>query len=592
MNGGKNPCGLGESSMSVLEVTLADTTFTEKIEGEKALLKATATTMTVDGVIATRLVGKIPAGLLLDGSNEEVAIDEVLVQKNGRTMQLQNTMKGQDAAFAYILSTLKLLASDTSATADWKTYSSAAHGYSLRYPESYVLENGTSSMKLQYGKLDGNATHYVAVTVYTADATDARPAEKIYAWGKGGFKKNAEIEKYHANPRSIKLGTTTFIQTDGDLASTPIPEYFVFKNSKLYQLSTFSTSSSATTNKNLDIVSTFEFVDATADWTTYTNDTYGFSFKYPKSFTYKVGPTSSTTLWSSNVTGAKHEMSVSVLNAKLDPKHVQGIYGEIAAKDITTVKVGDQDGYQYTEGDAGCGGPVIKTALPSNRTLLMSFIQCEGEATNEYATSATSRAEILSTFVIESSTTTRTYTNTQYGFKFSYPRTYTTLAAKAVEQDSFWKRYLYTYSAAAPVDANKTISPVVSLSTSSIVDYALPTFNVNVYPLDQYSMLDKPGATVYGYDVATKKFWKSDGMGAPTSAGIKTLAGTGVTGYLLGTGDMGSLTQMVAFPVVSKNVMVELSFSSVAGLDGDDAKTTKDTTSWKKDIAATFELLK
>jgi hypothetical protein len=105
-------------------------------------------------------------------------------------------------------------------------------------------------------------------------------------------------------------------------------------------------------------------------------------------------------------------------------------------------------------------------------------------------------------------------------------------------------------------------------------------------------MLDKPGATRFGYDVATKKFWKSEGLGAPTTSGIQTLAGKGVTGYLLGTGDMGSMTQMVAFPVASKNVMVELSFSSVAALDGTDASTTKDTTSWKKDIAATFELLK
>lgn len=145
-------------------------------------------------------------------------------------------------------------------------------------------------------------------------------------------------------------------------------------------------------------------VDELAEWKTYTNSQYGFSFRYPSDLVYRDLDNQETGLPYVRFTSddGNRAFDVSVWSEELDPNNVQGVYGKAVT---TTVQVGDKNGYQYKEGDAGCGGDFIKIALSSNTILRLYFGSCEDE-TNQFETTLALRSRLLSTFQFSAPLTT------------------------------------------------------------------------------------------------------------------------------------------------------------------------------------------
>jgi hypothetical protein len=122
--------------------------------------------------------------------------------------------------------------------------------------------------------------------------------------------------------------------------------------------------------------------DETANWKIYTNDKYGFEFKYPMNFS--SGQASKELFGQAtevaSVTGKDGGyVSARIMSGTLDPKHIQELYGEVPSTKVKTVSIGSKIGYEYTTGDAGCGGSEVQTQLNSNNILLVYFASCEGE---------------------------------------------------------------------------------------------------------------------------------------------------------------------------------------------------------------------
>lgn len=101
----------------------------------------------------------------------------------------------------------------------------------------------------------------------------------------------------------------------------------------------------------------------------YKNNEYGFEFQFPTNFK----PVSDSTSISFD-NEFQESINIAVVKEKLDPKNIQGLYGPV--ENPEQVKVGSQTGYSYLDGDAGCGGKVVLTAL-GNNTLRILFSACE-----------------------------------------------------------------------------------------------------------------------------------------------------------------------------------------------------------------------
>lgn len=168
----------------------------------------------------------------------------------------------------------------TDVTTGWGTYSNDTYGYSLRYPDTYASSGTNESHKLQMGNLAGDPTAIVTIDIYTDFIPGAAPGQDVYSWARYGFQHDVQVEKYHENPREVTLGGTTFIKTDGDVASTQTPEYFLFQEGILYVLYDFRTGAVDDTNE--DIIGTFQLTQT--NWLTYINSTVGYQIKYPPGY--------------------------------------------------------------------------------------------------------------------------------------------------------------------------------------------------------------------------------------------------------------------------------------------------------------------
>lgn len=154
---------------------------------------------------------------------------------------------------------------------------------------------------------------------------------------------------------------------------------------------------SATINLNVSVTDGYANVDTapssteTVDWNTYTNTSLGFSFKYPP--TYSEKETDSLPYFDS----LNGQIAVRIFDRVLDPNNIQGLYGDIDSDRITKVKLGVQDGYQYTSGDGSCGGPWIQTPI-GKKILNVQFTSCEGDTEPWLSKNGGLRSTILSTF--------------------------------------------------------------------------------------------------------------------------------------------------------------------------------------------------
>lgn len=147
---------------------------------------------------------------------------------------------------------------NTVSTADWKTYTNTDDHYTLKYPTDYAQSlNGKTIEFQKKGDLTKIGLHLVTVSVFRGVDANINSSLDLYTWAKNGFSPTAPIEVSHVNPQIIHLGETTFVKTEGDTGSSGIPEYFVFHNNVLYELTNLHPSTMA--SDNLDIISTLHF---------------------------------------------------------------------------------------------------------------------------------------------------------------------------------------------------------------------------------------------------------------------------------------------------------------------------------------------
>ena len=202
----------------------------------------------------------------------------------------------------------------TSETAGWKTYMNEDLGFSFRYPSDWSTRNTVSEIIFSSNKSDldsltgktkaklsGNAirlditnedtSKYSSdtdalsslegrkVTTFTKSTTtlDQKPVVKYTRTVKKGeaFAENPSVATYDTtevvyNIINGKKLLRFWFTIDGDKYNTDLAD-------KVFQTVKFTTAATS---------------DQTANWKTYTNDTYGFSFKYPK--TLSATPNTST----------------------------------------------------------------------------------------------------------------------------------------------------------------------------------------------------------------------------------------------------------------------------------------------------------
>lgn len=105
--------------------------------------------------------------------------------------------------------------------------------------------------------------------------------------------------------------------------------------------------------------------DKTADWKVYTNEEYGFEFRYPKEYNFeeKREPQRDE-IWLGGInTDDKGNMGILVKEQELDPNDIRGVYGKIDK--IENVEISGIKSYRYMEGDAGFGG--YTTSIPKDQ---------------------------------------------------------------------------------------------------------------------------------------------------------------------------------------------------------------------------------
>lgn len=175
----------------------------------------------------------------------------------------------------------------------------------------------------------------------------------------------------------------------------------------------------------------------TADWKTYTNTTYGFSFRYPKNFATTESSVELYDLTKNIVSVGDstrkdyRSMSVHYIHRQLDPKNVYTAYNTgLKAKQVN---IADRAAYTIS-GSAG-GAPLIVyqvATLDNSAILEFEFGGAPSNSSDNptgivypWYSDAQARQQILDTIIFSIPTTGwKTYTNTTFGYSVQYPVTY------------------------------------------------------------------------------------------------------------------------------------------------------------------------
>jgi len=145
------------------------------------------------------------------------------------------------------------------------------------------------------------------------------------------------------------------------------------------------------------------------------------------------------------------------------------------------------------------------------------------------------------------------YEDKTYGFSLAYPAAYAPLASAPI--------FFRERRAGLTVVDNQVVYPRIlsALSalnaTGSLTDNR-PELLIGVYDLAKYSFVDVPAGIEFTYDSTTDTWNGSEQSELPTR-----VTGTGWTGYRLGVGDAGGTLRIVAIPIPSYNIMLEIGFS-------------------------------
>lgn len=181
-------------------------------------------------------------------------------------------------------------------TANWKTYTSTTLGFSIKYPSDAKIteqQNGSVSLLIWGPTQKANTEFYDGVNLnFNADSLKGQTLKAFTDKRVEDSKINGEI--------LIPLKPTTIGAVEGYMfrASGLGEHNYTFLPSKSGEYFEIINSTNDPTNKGFvktadQILSTFKFVsasdgesqnsrDKTANWKTYTNETYKFSFKYPE----------------------------------------------------------------------------------------------------------------------------------------------------------------------------------------------------------------------------------------------------------------------------------------------------------------------
>lgn len=266
------------------------------------------------------------------------------------------------------------------ATADWKTYTSTAFTYSIKYPTDWTLADtatvfGSNSIALTSPETKRTNDEYTAANPNSRSAVFPDMGVTYYAsisdtYGGLGGARPATVADYvktsgFSDSKQITFaGQTAYSATQGGDVSGYV---IVLENSgHIYKISSLNNkidSDLTVTEKN--ILNTF-IVDPTLGWKTYTNATFGLTFKYPTEWTLDKKPveidSGSVLSVSYSTTEALFKVSVfsSVQNLpKLeDPagnSNATSLANYFASQNMTSsaVKVGIYDGFDVNHSDIG-----------------------------------------------------------------------------------------------------------------------------------------------------------------------------------------------------------------------------------------------
>jgi len=132
------------------------------------------------------------------------------------------------------------------------------------------------------------------------------------------------------------------------------------------------------TNQNVNAVATTTAEIDTSDWKTYRNEQYGFEFKYPTTLSLKESGNYTNVLSSGSL-----NINIGILDGGLNPKTIKSPVGIVTAESLEEVVVGGKLSYRFRDGDAGYGGNSYRIPLDYNHTLLVWFVNADGNYTDD-----------------------------------------------------------------------------------------------------------------------------------------------------------------------------------------------------------------
>lgn len=270
-------------------------------------------------------------------------------------------------------------------TADWNIHTSQELGVQFKYPDGYDVQEQAGSIFLSKGTFESFATGannaFFGVIAnrkyFDEDSARLKNTTESEITIDGGIYKKVVGDDY-GRYEGASAGKVVDILLQGSMIHIEQRPGNIPQDFDVLVVSD-------------KILSTIQFLDVNAHWKTFVDDVYGYSFRYPPEYTLTESDNVEI-----RVVIKKEDASMygTIKDRALDPDNIQGIYGKMIT---TTVNVGPQKGYQYRDGDAGCGGDHVQTALTGNKILELYFGICDLE-TNVLMTDLDQRNQILSTF--------------------------------------------------------------------------------------------------------------------------------------------------------------------------------------------------